>query len=165
MAPKGANGTRRRRSGARSPPIPGASSTAVSDRRGQIAPTVTWGTSPEDVVRRSPAACPIPTASPIPAKREAARKLARLYGLGARQRMQDVAVEHVFIGSCTNSRIEDLRAAAACCAAASKRRHQAGPRRAGSGLVKRQAEAEGSTASSSTPASNGASRAARCASA
>ncbi|MBK5265534.1 MAG: 3-isopropylmalate dehydratase large subunit, partial [Alphaproteobacteria bacterium] len=74
----------------------------------------------------------------------AAIKALDYMGLHKGQRMEDVAVEHIFIGSCTNSRIEDLRAAAAVL----KGRHlAAGIKQAlvvpGSGLVKRQAEAEG----------------------
>ena len=75
----------------------------------------------------------------------------------------EIAVDTVFIGSCTNSRIEDLRAAAAVL----EGRHVHAGLRAlvvpGSHRVKAQAEAEGSTRSSSPPVSNGASRAARCA--
>ena len=79
-----------------------------------------------------------------PAKQDAAQKSLDYMGLAAGMRMQDVGVENIFIGSCTNSRIEDLRAAAAV----AKGRHvAAGIRQAlvvpGSGLVKRQAEAEG----------------------
>ena len=107
-----------------------------------IAPSLTWGTSPEDVV-------PITGSVPDPedfadaAKREAARRSLDYMGLAPGTRMQDVGVEHVFIGSCTNSRIEDLRAAAAV---ADGRRVADGVRALvvpGSGLVKRQAEAEG----------------------
>jgi 3-isopropylmalate/(R)-2-methylmalate dehydratase large subunit len=108
-----------------------------------IAPSLTWGTSPEDVVPIT-GRVPDPDSFADPAKREAARKSLDYMGLTPGTAMQDVAVEHIFIGSCTNSRIEDLRAAAAV----AKGRHiAAGIRQAlvvpGSGLVKRQAEAEG----------------------
>ena len=109
----------------------------------QIAPNLTWGTSPEDVVAIT-GVVPDPASFADPAKQQAARKSLDYMGLSAGMRMQDVSVEHIFIGSCTNSRIEDLRAAAAV----AKGRHVAqGVRQAlvvpGSGLVKRQAEAEG----------------------
>ena len=108
-----------------------------------IEPTVTWGTSPEDTV-------PIGGVVPDPAsfadlgKQKAARASLDYMGLTPGQRMDEVAVQNVFIGSCTNSRIEDLRAAAAVL----KGRHKApGVKWAivvpGSGLVKAQAEAEG----------------------
>ncbi|MBO9671401.1 MAG: 3-isopropylmalate dehydratase large subunit [Sphingobium sp.] len=108
-----------------------------------IAPNVTWGTSPEDVVSITDVV-PDPESFEDPAKRAAAAKSLDYMGLQAGQRMEDVSVEHIFIGSCTNSRIEDLRAAAAVL----KGRHTASNIKQalivpGSGLVKRQAEAEG----------------------
>ncbi|CAM3182216.1 3-isopropylmalate dehydratase large subunit [Sphingomonas antarctica] len=109
----------------------------------KIAPNVTWGTSPEDVVAVT-GVVPDPQSFADPAKREAAAKSLAYMGLTAGQRMQDVAVENIFIGSCTNSRIEDLRAAADVL----RGRHKAANVKwaivvPGSGLVKRQAEEEG----------------------
>ena len=108
-----------------------------------IAPSLTWGTSPEDVVPIT-GAIPDPESFADPSKRVAAQKSLDYMGLAAGTAMQDIAIEHVFIGSCTNSRIEALRAAAAVV----KGRHVADRIRQalvvpGSGLVKLQAEAEG----------------------
>jgi 3-isopropylmalate/(R)-2-methylmalate dehydratase large subunit len=108
-----------------------------------IGPNVTWGTSPEDVVPIT-GTVPDPMSFADPSNQEAAAKSLAYMGLTPGMRMEDVAVENIFIGSCTNSRIEDLRAAAAVL----KGRHKAdGVKWAivvpGSGLVKRQAEAEG----------------------
>jgi 3-isopropylmalate/(R)-2-methylmalate dehydratase large subunit len=108
----------------------------------EIAPALTWGTSPEDVVSIT-GTVPEPDSFADASKREAARKSLDYMGLTPGTRLQDVPVQHVFIGSCTNSRIEDLRAAAAV---ADGRRVADGVRAMvvpGSGLVKRQAEAEG----------------------
>jgi len=107
-----------------------------------IAPALTWGTSPEDVVPIT-GTVPEPDSFADPSKQAAARKSLDYMGLTPGTRLQDVAVQHVFIGSCTNSRIEDLRAAASV---ADGRRVADGVRALvvpGSGLVKRQAEAEG----------------------
>jgi 3-isopropylmalate/(R)-2-methylmalate dehydratase large subunit len=108
-----------------------------------IAPLVTWGTSPEDVVPIT-GTVPSPDGFADPAKRAAAEKSLAYMGLAPGTRLEDVTVENVFIGSCTNSRIEDLRAAAAV---AKGRKVAANVRQAlvvpGSGLVKRQAEEEG----------------------
>ena len=108
-----------------------------------IEPTVTWGTSPEDTVAIG-GVVPAPESFADPSKQEAARASLAYMGLTPGTRMTDIAVENIFIGSCTNSRIEDLRAAAAVL----KGRHKAaGVKWAivvpGSGLVKRQAEEEG----------------------
>ncbi|MGE8142064.1 3-isopropylmalate dehydratase large subunit [Novosphingobium sp. NPDC080210] len=108
-----------------------------------IAPTVTWGTSPEDTVAIT-GTIPAPESFADPSKQEAARKSLDYMGLTPGQRLQDVEVQNVFIGSCTNSRIEDLRAAAAVLKGRTKAPNVKWaivvP---GSGLVKRQAEAEG----------------------
>ena len=108
-----------------------------------IVPSVTWGTSPEDVVPIT-GAVPDPMSFTDPSKQEAAKKSLAYMGLTAGTPMTDIPVENIFIGSCTNSRIEDLRAAAAVL----KGRHKAANIKwaivvPGSGLVKAQAEAEG----------------------
>ena len=108
-----------------------------------IAPCVTWGTSPEDVLPIT-GVVPDPMSFADPSKQEAAKKSLAYMGLTAGTRMVDVEVQNIFIGSCTNSRIEDLRAAAVVL----KGRKKATNVKwaivvPGSGLVKAQAEAEG----------------------
>ena len=106
----------------------------------EIAPTVTWGVSPEE-------ALPIDQQVPDPAVMEDGEKARQAHdsltymGLMPGQKLTDVAIDRVFIGSCTNARIEDLRAAAAVLKG--RRARVPGLVSPGSSLVKRQAEAEG----------------------
>ena len=107
-----------------------------------IAPMVTWGTNPEAVVAVT-ATVPDPAAEPDEAKRAQLARMVEYMGLVPGQRMTDLKIDVVFIGSCTNGRIEDIRAAAAI---AKGRRVAAGVRAMvvpGSGIVRDQAEAEG----------------------
>ena len=105
-----------------------------------IAPIVTWGTSPED-------ALPIDASVPDPAREPDATRASYLrgaldyMGIAPGQRLTDIAVDRVFIGSCTNSRIEDLRAAAAVLSGRTSK--VPGLVSAGSSLIKAQAEQEG----------------------
>ena len=108
----------------------------------EIVPLTTWGTSPEDVVPIT-GAVPDPKDAPTGEKRASMQRALDYMGLAPGTRMADVAIDRVFVGSCTNGRIEDLREVAAV----AKGRRVAGGVRAmivpGSGLVKRQAEEEG----------------------
>ncbi|MDU8925943.1 3-isopropylmalate dehydratase large subunit [Alisedimentitalea sp. MJ-SS2] len=118
--------------------------TAAFDREvtldaAEIAPTVTWGTSPEQALPIN-AAIPDPDQVP-PAKADAARAALEYMGLKAGQRLEGTPVDQVFIGSCTNGRIEDLRAAAAVLKG--RKARIPGLISPGSSQVKAQAEAEG----------------------
>jgi len=107
-----------------------------------IAPLVTWGTSPEDVIPVT-GSIPAPESFEAADKRASAERALQYMGLDAGQPIASARIDVVFIGSCTNSRIEDLRAAAKI---AEGRRVAPGVRAMvvpGSGLVKDQAEAEG----------------------
>jgi len=108
-----------------------------------IAPQVTWGTSPEMVVAVE-SSVPDPDKEKDPIKREGMERALAYMGLKPRTPIQDILLDKVFIGSCTNSRIEDLRAAAAV---AKGRRVASNIKLAmvvpGSGPVKAQAEKEG----------------------
>ena len=112
----------------------------VTIRGEDIAPVVTWGTSPEDVL-------PITATVPAPSdfkggKIDAAKRSLDYMGLQPGTRLQDVEIDTVFIGSCTNGRIEDLRAAAEILKGKkiAVKRAMVVP---GSGLVRLQAEEEG----------------------
>jgi 3-isopropylmalate/(R)-2-methylmalate dehydratase large subunit len=107
-----------------------------------IVPMVSWGTSPEAVLPVT-ATVPDPADEPDEAKRAQMRRMVEYMGLQPGQRLSDLKVDVVFVGSCTNGRIEDIRAAAAV---ARGRRVAPGVRALvvpGSGQVKQQAEAEG----------------------
>lgn len=116
---------------------------SVVIRAEDIQPTVTWGTSPEDVSAIG-GVVPAPESFADASKRDAVKVSLDYMGLTPGTRLRDVEVQNVFIGSCTNSRIEDIRAAAAVLKG---RRKADGVKWAivvpGSGLVKAQAEAEG----------------------
>ena len=106
-----------------------------------IAPVVTWGTSPEDVL-------PITDSVPAPesfqgGKVEAAKRSLDYMGLSAGQKLTDIKIDTVFIGSCTNGRIEDLRAAAKILEGKKVKDGMRAMVVPGSGLVRAQAEEEG----------------------
>ncbi|WP_334063652.1 3-isopropylmalate dehydratase large subunit [Limimaricola cinnabarinus] len=107
----------------------------------EIAPLVTWGTSPEDVL-------PITDVVPAPesfkgGKADAARRALDYMGLKAGQKLSEIEIDTVFIGSCTNGRIEDLRAAAAILKGKKVKDGMRAMVVPGSGLVRAQAEEEG----------------------
>ena len=106
----------------------------------RIAPMATWGTSPEEAVALA-ARVPKPEDAPDEARAKAWRRSLEYMGLAGGERMADVKLDRVFLGSCTNSRLEDLRAAAAVL----KGRRIAVPMLVspGSSAIKRAAEAEG----------------------
>ncbi len=113
----------------------------ITLRGEDIAPVVTWGTSPEDVL-------PITASVPHPedfegGKVDAARRSIEYMGLEAGQKLSDVEIDTVFIGSCTNGRIEDLRAAAEILKGKKIKDGMRAMVVPGSGLVRAQAEEEG----------------------
>ncbi|MDP6660248.1 MAG: 3-isopropylmalate dehydratase large subunit [Alphaproteobacteria bacterium] len=107
-----------------------------------IAPQVSWGTSPEQVAPIT-GTVPDPAAQSNPAHREAVERALDYMGLAPGARLTEVAIDHVFIGSCTNGRIEDLRAAAALAEGRKVADTVTAMVVPGSGLVKEQAEEEG----------------------
>ncbi|MCC5969468.1 MAG: 3-isopropylmalate dehydratase large subunit [Pararhodobacter sp.] len=113
----------------------------VTLRGEDIAPVVTWGTSPEDVL-------PITAVVPAPGdftggKAEAVKRSLEYMGLTPGQKLSDIEIDTVFIGSCTNGRIEDLRAAAAILKGKKIKDGLRAMVVPGSGLVRAQAEEEG----------------------
>jgi 3-isopropylmalate/(R)-2-methylmalate dehydratase large subunit len=126
--------------------------TFVADRPGhdrryaidasRIAPQITWGTSPEDVIAVDER-IPDPASFGDPQRRRAAAAALDYMGLKGGEKITDITLDRVFIGSCTNGRIEDLREVARI--VDGKRVHESVSAMIvpGSGLVKEQAEAEG----------------------
>jgi 3-isopropylmalate/(R)-2-methylmalate dehydratase large subunit len=112
----------------------------VSLAADEIAPIVTWGTSPEDALPID-ASVPDPARAPNEERARYLREALDYMGIAPGRKLTDIAVDRVFIGSCTNSRIEDLRAAAAVLAGRTSK--VPGLVSAGSTLIKRQAEEEG----------------------
>ena len=114
--------------------------TEVSLDASTIAPVVTWGTSPEDTLPID-SVVPDPAQVDDPARADQMRGALDYMGLNPRQKLTDIRIDRVFIGSCTNARIEDLRAAAAVLAG--RKAKVPGLVSAGSTQVKHQAEQEG----------------------
>ncbi len=143
MAPKGAAWEQAEAYWRSLPSDPGAHyEMELTQAAEHIDPQVTWGTSPEDVVPVT-GVVPDPEHALTEAKRSSMIESLDYMGLSAGTRLQDISVEKVFIGSCTNGRIEDIRAVAQV---AEGRKVAEGVHAMvvpGSGLVKEQAESEG----------------------
>ena len=107
-----------------------------------VAPQVTWGTSPEEVVAVT-GKVPDPARAKTPAQQQAWQASLDYMGLAAGQAMTEVAIDRVFIGSCTNGRLEDLRAAAKVARGRKVSSTVSAMVVPGSGLVRQAAEAEG----------------------
>ena len=108
----------------------------------KLPPIVTWGSSPEDVVSVT-GAVPDPNRIEDESRRASKQRALAYMGLEPGTKITDIAVDRVFIGSCTNGRIEDLRAAAKVAEGRKVRESVNAMIVPGSGLVKQQAEAEG----------------------
>ncbi len=108
----------------------------------KLPPIVTWGTSPEDVVSIT-GEVPDPELVEDEAKRASMNRALEYMGLAAGTKIQDIGIDRVFIGSCTNGRIEDLRTAAAIIGDSKVSKSVNAMVVPGSGLVKAEAEAEG----------------------
>jgi 3-isopropylmalate/(R)-2-methylmalate dehydratase large subunit len=107
-----------------------------------LPPLVTWGTSPEQVISVA-GRVPKPSEIPNAAKRSAAERALAYMGLAGGEKISDIAIDCVFIGSCTNARIEDLREVARVVDGKHVNANVRTLIVPGSGLVKEQAEAEG----------------------
>jgi 3-isopropylmalate/(R)-2-methylmalate dehydratase large subunit len=118
---------------------------AIFDREvavdaGAIAPIVTWGTTPDDALPID-ASVPDPAHEADPARAKYLRDALDYMGIAPGKKLTGIAIDRIFIGSCTNARIEDLRAAAAVLAG--RKSKVPGLVSPGSSSVKRQAEEEG----------------------
>ena len=107
-----------------------------------IIPSVTWGTSPEDVLPIT-GSVPHPDTFSDPDKKNAVIRSLEYMGLEANKKLDSIVIDKVFIGSCTNGRIQDLRAAAAILKGRKIAANVTGFVVPGSGLIKKQAEEEG----------------------
>ncbi len=116
--------------------------TVVELEAADIAPQVTWGTNPGQVIGVT---TPVPGPEDFsdPVEKESARKALAYMGINAGDKLADIPVSHEFIGSCTNGRIEDLRAVASIAKQGKVSENVTAIIVPGSGAVKRQAEAEG----------------------
>ena len=108
----------------------------------KLPPIVTWGTSPEQVISIS-GRVPVPAEIADDNKRQAAVRSLDYMGLKGGEKITDIKIDRVFIGSCTNARIEDLRAVAKVVEGKTVNGNVNAMIVPGSGLVKEQAEAEG----------------------
>ena len=142
-APKGADWDAALERWRRLPTDPGAMfDRAVTLDGSSFEPMVTWGTSPENALPIT-GLIPDPAAEPDAERRDGMRRALDYMGLTPGMKLDEVPVDRVFIGSCTNSRIEDLRAAAQVAAGRKVADRILAWVVPGSGLIKRQAEAEG----------------------
>jgi 3-isopropylmalate/(R)-2-methylmalate dehydratase large subunit len=114
----------------------------VTLRAADIAPMVTWGTSPEDVVPVT-GTVPAPENYDDPGKRAAVQRMLDYMALTPGTKIQDITINRVFIGSCTNARIEDLREVAKIVKGHKVAKTVSAMIVPGSGLVRAQAEEEG----------------------
>ena len=143
MAPKGEQWDKAREHWATLKSDPDAKYDKTITLKGEeIIPSVTWGTSPEDVL---PINASIPSLDEIhdKDKKQAVIRSLEYMGLNPKDKLEDISIDKVFIGSCTNGRIEDLRAAASILKGNKVSKNVTGYVVPGSGLVKKQAEEEG----------------------